>query len=60
MGNEDAPQIWIDHYDLNIGVQGSPTDTLEEVQEIFDEELKRAVERDPKLGAEDDETGAFQ
>jgi len=54
---DENPKIWIDQYDLNLGVRGGDQDTLEDVQEVFDEELERAVERDPKLGEELDERG---
>jgi len=49
----EPPKIWVDHYDLNLGVRGGSQDTLEDVKEVFDEELEKAVERDPKLGEED-------
>lgn len=50
MSDGEGPKIWIDHYDLNLGVVGGNQDTLEDVQKVFDEELEDAVERDPKLG----------
>ena len=53
MSEEGGPKIWIDHYDLNLGVVGGDGDTLDDVQEVFDEELERAVEVDPKLGEDD-------
>lgn len=53
MSETDPPKISIDHYDLNLGVRGGSQDTLEEVKEVFDEELEKAVERDPKLDEED-------
>lgn len=48
--SDNPSKIWIEHYDLNLGVQGSDSDTLEEVRAHFDELLAEAVERDPKLG----------
>ena len=48
--SEDPPKIWIDQYDLNLGVQGGPQDTLDDVREHFDDLLEDAVGRDPKLG----------
>lgn len=61
--SDEGPKIWIDHYDLNVGVVGGDKDTLEDVQEIFDEELEKAVENDPKLdadGVDVDETRGVQ
>jgi len=52
----EPPKVWIDHYDLNLGVRGGSQDTLEDVKEVFDEELEAAVERDPKLGEGEDLT----
>ena len=51
--SEEGPKIWIDHYDLNLGVAGGDGDTLEDVQEVFNEELAKAIETDPKLGEDD-------
>lgn len=51
--SDDQPKIWIDHYDLNLGVRGGSKDTLEDVKEVFDEELEKAVERDPKIDVDD-------
>jgi len=50
--SDENPKIWIEHYDLNLGVRGGGQDSLNDVREVFDEELKQAVERDPKLGEE--------
>jgi len=58
--SEDCPKIWIDQYDLNLGVEGGPQDSLEDVQEVFDEELERAVERDPKLDEDVDQQRGVQ
>jgi hypothetical protein len=51
--NGSPPKIWVDHYDLNLGVQGGPQDTIDDVREHFDELLAESVERDPKLGEEE-------
>ncbi|ELY96749.1 hypothetical protein C482_15281 [Natrialba chahannaoensis JCM 10990] len=53
--SNDGPKIQIDHYDLNLSVVGGDQDTLEDVEETFDEKLGEAVERDPKLGEDIDE-----
>ena len=42
--------MWIEQYDLNIGVRGGPQDSLEDVRDHFDDLLADAVERDPNLG----------
>lgn len=55
--SDENPKIWIDQYDLNIGVRGGDEDTLDTVREHFDELLAGAVERDPKLGEGMDERG---
>jgi len=52
MSDGNPPKIWIDHYDLNLGVRGGPQETLDDVREHFDELLTEAVKRDPKLGEE--------
>ena len=49
--------MWIDHYDLNIGVRGGDQDSIDDVREHFDELLEDAVERDPKLGEPIDDRG---
>lgn len=54
MSDTDSPKIWIEQYDLNIGVEGGSQDSLEDVQEVFHEEVADAVERDPKLGEDPD------
>lgn len=48
--SDEPPKIWIDQCELNIGVQGSPSDTLDDVREHFDELVDEAVDRDPHLG----------
>lgn len=53
MSDSNPPKIWVDQYDLNLGVQGGDQDTLDDVREHFDELLDDAVERDPKLGDSD-------
>ena len=53
MSDQRKPKIWIDHYDLNIGVEGGPEETLDDVREHFDDILADALERDPKLGEGD-------
>lgn len=53
MSDKKPPKIWIDHYDLNLGVQGGDQETLDDVREHFDDLLADAVERDPKLGEEE-------
>ena len=53
MSDQRLPKIWVDHYDLNLGVQGGPEETLDDVREHFDELLAEAIERDPKLCEED-------
>ncbi|WP_395166340.1 hypothetical protein [Natrinema pallidum] len=53
--SDGGPKVWIDHYDLNLGVEGGDQDTLEDVRENFDDLLEDAVERDPKLGEDVDE-----
>ncbi|MDQ2052853.1 hypothetical protein RBH26_20640 [Natronolimnohabitans sp. A-GB9] len=53
--SDEGPKIWIDHYDLNLGVVGGDQDTIEAVEEIFDEKLEEAVDRDPKLGDDVDD-----
>ena len=50
MTSNEPPKIWVDQYDLNLGVQGGDGDTLDDVRAHFDEPLAEAVERDPKLG----------
>jgi hypothetical protein len=50
MTSNEPPKIWVDQYDLNLGVQGGDGDTLDDVRGHFDELLAEAVERDPKLG----------
>lgn len=55
--SDENPKIWIDQYDLNIGVRGGDEDTLDTVREHFDELLADAVERDPKLGEDMDGRG---
>lgn len=52
MSNDEGPKIWIDHYDLNLGVVGGDQDTLEDVERAFDEQLEAAIDRDPKLGGD--------
>ena len=47
---DEPPKIWIDQYDLNLGVQGGDQETLDDVREHFDDLLEEAVDRDPKLG----------
>lgn len=54
MTDEDTPKIWIEQYNLNIGVRGGTQDSIEDVQEVFREEVADAVERDPKLGEDPD------
>jgi len=48
--SDENPKIWIEHYDLNLGVRGGDQDSIDDVREVFDAELESAVERDPKLG----------
>lgn len=55
--SDENPKIWIDHYDLNIGVRGGDQDSIEDVHEVFEAELAKAIERDPKIGEELDERG---
>ena len=55
--SDENPKIWIDQYDLNLGVRGGDEDTLDTVREHFDELLADAVARDPKLGESLDERG---
>ena len=55
--SDDPPKIWIDQYDLNLGVQGGDSDALSDVRDHFDELLADAVERDPKLGESMDDRG---
>jgi hypothetical protein len=50
MTSNEPPKIWVDQYDLNLGVQGGDDDTLHDVRGHFDKLLAEAVERDPKLG----------
>lgn len=57
MSDNKPPKIWVDQYDLNLGVQGSDQDTLEDVREHFDELLEEAVDRDPKIGNPNAEEG---
>jgi len=59
--SEEGPKIWIEHYDLNVGVVGGDSDTLDDVKEVFDEELEKALENDPKIGEGDvDDTRGVQ
>lgn len=58
--SDEPPKIWIDHYDLNLGVQGGDSDTLDDVREHFDDLLEDAVDRDPKLGEEREEVSYTQ
>lgn len=58
--SDEPPKIWVDQYDLNLGVQGGPQDTLDDVREHFDELLDEAVERDPKLGEDPDTPRGMQ
>jgi len=53
--SENTPKIWIDHYDLNLGVRGGEQDTIEDVREVFESQLADAIDRDPKLGEGADE-----
>ena len=55
--SDDGPRIWIDHYDLNVGVVGGDQDTLDEVEEVFEKQLRKAIERDPKIGEDVDPPG---
>jgi hypothetical protein len=55
--SDENPKMWVDHYDLNIGVRGGDQDSLNDVREHFDELLEDAVERDPKLGEPIDDRG---
>lgn len=57
---DEPPKIWIDQYDLNVGVQGGPQDTIDDVREHFDDVLADAVDRDPKLGEETDDGRGVQ
>lgn len=59
MSDDDQPKIWIDHHGLNLGVRGGSEDTLEDVKEVFDEELEKAVERDAKMDDADGYGGAY-
>lgn len=51
--SDEGPKIWIDHYNLNLGVVGGDSDTLEDVQETFDAEMEKALTVDPNLGESD-------
>ena len=60
MTSNEPPKIWVDQYDLNLGVQGGDGDTLDDVRGHFDELLAEAVERDPKLGEQVDDKRGVQ
>jgi hypothetical protein len=60
MTSNEPPKIWVDQYDLNLGVQGGDGDTLDDVRGHFDELLAEAVERDPKLGEQVDNKRGVQ
>ena len=60
MTSNEPPKIWVDQYDLNLGVQGGDGDTLDDVRAHFDELLAEAVERDPKLGEQVDDKRGVQ
>ena len=55
--SDHVPKIWIDQYDLNLGVEGGDQDSIDDVREHFDELLADAIERDPKLGEPIDDRG---
>jgi hypothetical protein len=58
--SDERPKIWIEQYDLNVGVRGGPQDTIDDVRQHFDEVVADAVERDPKLGEDVDGTPGVQ
>jgi hypothetical protein len=59
--SDERPKMWIEQYDLNIGVRGGPQDSLDDVRDHFDELLADAVDRDPNLGdGVDDDTPGVQ
>ena len=58
--SDENPKIWVEQYDLNIGVRGGDQDSINDIREHFDELLDDAVERDPKLGEQVDDKRGVQ